>query len=63
MNRVSMGMVVGLIATSVVGGQAQDQSARGRSELRWGLPSGYIPRGDWKVQIPFQIFGSIRVSQ
>ncbi len=59
MNRVSMAMVVSLIATSVVGGQAQDETARGRSELRWGLPSGYIPGGDWKVQIPFQIFDNV----
>ena len=59
MKRVSLAMVVGLIATTVVGGQAQDESARGRSELRWGLPSGYIPRGDWNVQIPFQIFDNV----
>ena len=60
MNRVmSMAMVVGLIATSVVGGQAQDESARGREGLRWGLPSGYIPGSDWDVQIPFQIFDNV----
>lgn len=59
MSRMSMAMVVGLIATTVVGGQAQDQSARGRDDLRWALPSGYIPRGEWQVQIPFRIFDNI----
>ncbi len=59
MSRMSMAMVVGLIATSAVGGQAQDQSARGRDDLRWALPSGYIPRGEWQVQIPFRIFDNI----
>ena len=59
MKRVSMAMVVSLIATSAVGGQTQDESARGREEIRWSLPSGYIPRGDWKVQIPFQIFDNV----
>ena len=59
MRRLGITVVISLIATSVVGGQAQDESARGRSELRWGLPTGYIPRGDWKVQIPFQIFDNV----
>jgi metallo-beta-lactamase class B len=59
MDRLRMAMVVGLIATSVVGGRAQDQSAQGREELRWALPSGYIPRGEWQVRIPFQIFDNI----
>jgi metallo-beta-lactamase class B len=59
MKRVFIATVVGLIATSVVGGQAQDESAGGREGLKWGLPSGYIPQGDWKVKIPFQIFDNV----
>ena len=59
MRRLCMTFVVALIATSVVGVQAQDESARGRDGLGWGLPRGYIPQGDWKVQIPFQIFDNV----
>ena len=42
-----------------VGGQTQDESARGREDLRWRLPSRYVPAGDWKVQMPFQIFDNV----
>ena len=59
MTRLCMTLVVGLIATSVVGGQTQDEIARGRIGVGWGLPTGYIPQGDWKVQIPFQIFDNV----
>ena len=59
MRRLGITVVICLIATSVVGGQAQDETARGRDEIRWGLPTGYIPGGDWKVQIPFQIFDNV----
>ena len=59
MRRLCMTFVVALIATSVVGAQAQDESARGRDGIGWGLPRGYIPQGDWKVQIPFQIFDNV----
>ncbi len=59
MKRLCITVVVSLIATSVVGGQTPDQTTREREETRWGLPRGYIPRGDWKVQIPFQIFDNI----
>lgn len=59
MKRVFIATVIGLITMSVAGGQAQDEGARGREGLRWGLPSGYIPQGDWKVKIPFQIFDNV----
>ena len=59
MTRLCMTLVVGLIATSVAGGQTQDESARGRAEIRWRLPSRYVPAGDWKVQMPFQIFDNV----
>ncbi len=59
MTRLCVTLVVGLIATSVVGGQTQDESARGREDLRWRLPSRYVPAGDWKVQMPFQIFDNV----
>jgi metallo-beta-lactamase class B len=59
MKRVRVAMVVGLIATPVVGGQAQDESTGGREGLKWGLPGGYIPQGDWKIKIPFKIFDNV----
>lgn len=59
MRRLCMTFVVALIATPVVGAQAQDERARGRDGIGWGLPRGYIPQGDWKVQIPFQIFDNV----
>jgi metallo-beta-lactamase class B len=54
-----MTLAVCLMASWEVGGQAQDESARGRKEIRWGLPSGFIPRGDWRVKIPFKIFDNV----
>ena len=59
MRRLCMTLVVALIATSVVEIQAQDERARGRDGIGWSLPRGYIPGGDWKVQIPFQIFDNV----
>lgn len=60
MSRVGMAMmVVGVLTVSVLGGQAQDIDTQGRDNIQWGLPSGYIPSGDWKVQIPFQIFDNV----
>ena len=60
MNRVRMGLlVVGLVATSGVGGQAQLETSPGRAGIGWGLPSGYIPPSHWRVQIPFQIFDNV----
>ena len=59
MTRLCVAMVVGLIATSGVGGQAQVETSPGRAEIGWGLPRGYIPQSDWRVQIPFQIFDNV----
>ena len=59
MRRVCMTLVVALFAMSMVGAQAQDERARGRDDVRWGLPRGYIPGGDWNVEIPFQIFDNV----
>ncbi len=59
MRRLCMALVVASIATSVVGVQAQDERARGRDDVGWGLPRGYIPGGDWNVEIPFQIFDNV----
>ena len=59
MRRLCMTFVIALFATSVVGVQAQDERARGRDDVRWGLPRGYIPGGDWNVEIPFQIFDNV----
>ena len=43
-------MIVGLVTTSVVGGQTQDWRRTPWSDLA---------RGNWKVQIPFQIFDNV----
>ena len=59
MRRLCMTFVVALMAMPVVGAQAQDERARGRDQIGWGLPRGYIPGGDWNVQIPFQIFDNV----
>ena len=59
MRLLCMTFVVALMAMSVVGVQAQDERARGRDGIQWGLPRGYIPGGEWKVQIPFQIFDNV----
>ena len=60
MNRVEIGLlVVGLVAMSGVGGQAQLETSPGRAGIGWGLPSGYIPPSHWRVQIPFQIFNNV----
>ena len=59
MRRLCMTFVVALVAMPVVGAQAQDERARGRDQIGWGLPRGYIPGGDWNVQIPFQIFDNV----
>ena len=50
MKRVCMAMVVGLIVTSVVGGQTRDWKRTPWSDLT---------RGNWKVQILFQMFDSV----
>ena len=50
MKRAYMAMVVGLVATSVVGGQAQDWR-----QTPWSGLTG----GDWRVPIPFQIFDNV----
>jgi metallo-beta-lactamase class B len=49
MKRVFMAMVVGLIATSVVGGQAPNWSKRG----------AWSSRTDVKIQIPFKVFDNV----
>ena len=54
MKRVCMMLAVGLIATSVVGGQAQDERVSWTSRGPWSAD-----RGDWKVEIPFQIFDNV----
>ena len=59
MRRLCMALVVALLAMSAVGIQAQDERARGRDDVRWGLPRGYIPGGDWNVEIPFRIFDNV----
>ena len=59
MRRLCMTCVVALFAVSMVGAQAQDERARGRDDVRWGLPRGYIPGGDWNVEIPFQVFDNV----
>ena len=59
MRRLCMTLVIGLFAMSMVGAQAQDERARGRDDVRWGLPRGYIPGGDWNVEIPFQVFDNV----
>lgn len=50
MKRACMAMAVGLIATSVVGGQAQDWR-----QTPWSGQTG----GDWNIEIPFQIFDNV----
>ena len=59
MKRLCMAFVVALMATLVVGVQAQDDIAQGRDRIQWSLLRGFIPQGDWKVQIPFQIFDNV----
>ena len=59
MNRMCVATAVGLFAVSVVDGRAQESTDQGRQELQWRLPDGYIPRGEWDIEIPFQIFDNV----
>ena len=54
MKRLYTMLVVGLVATSVIGGEVQDQEVNWTSLAPWAAD-----RGDWQVEIPFQIFDNV----